>query len=268
MATSFNKRYTEITNINSGNQLQDGDVVEVNPVNCAIQNTAHLKELTNNMVVRNVVLQYNKLYLTLATKGNNSDSATTTTLSLEAGDINGLEQVKEIVGSDGFTYTTAIRNYGDYVNIFVYGERYDEEEQTTESYSHTIKIDKTSVISETTENGNAVRWNLRIHPVYLKLEISSGTTLEAYMTLQLPVKNVTDLINLEPYVPDKKTISMTGTYKHSSFGSDICIVAGIQFDKANNKAKIIYHNSSNNSLIESGWIDYSNFTVTSSSINY
>ena len=126
MATSFNNKYTEIANINSGNQLQDGDVVEVNPVNCAIQNTAHLKTLLDNSTIRSATIEDNKLKLTLATKGNNDDNATTTTLYISANDINGLAKRKETLGglsvceianNTGTTFSILIEKYNNNLSL-------------------------------------------------------------------------------------------------------------------------------------------------------
>ena len=126
MATSFNNKYTEIANINSGNQLQDGDVVEVNPVNCAIQNTAHLKTLLDNSTIRSATIEDNKLKLTLATKGNNDDNATTTILYVSANDINGLVKRKEtsgglavceIANNTGTTFSILIEQYNNNLSL-------------------------------------------------------------------------------------------------------------------------------------------------------
>lgn len=115
MATAFNKNYTELSNVNSGNQLQNGDDILGEHVNAALQNTAHFKELTNNTVIRSASLSNNTIHLVLASKTNTGNVATT---NLDI-DISNLGGVKQNVTSGG--YTSTIYNGGDRV-VFSTGD--------------------------------------------------------------------------------------------------------------------------------------------------
>lgn len=272
MATSFNKNYTELSTINSGNQIQDGDTILGSHTTCALQNTAHLKELTNNMVVRNAVIQNNKLVLTLATKENNDASATTTTLELDASDLNCVEHIKNITGQDGYDYTATITNGGDYIDISIHSEYYDEDEGTTDEYNSRIRFTRTSLSSLMQHNNVSTEWNLRTHPLFLNIKNNPDSqtavfTLNAFLTLQLPVSSIYNMGSLENYIPDNTIIAMNGVYI-PPLSSTKYIVAGFKLDKANDKAKLIYYDT-DNSLVETIlWINYSDFSVSSSRIDY
>lgn len=139
MATSFNNKYTELEDINSGNQLQDGDDILANHMNSALQNTAHLKTLLNNSVVRNVQLNNNKLVLTLATKGNDDSIASTTTVEY-GGVINipitrtTIVEEGETIYIDRATIKDSIVNYGNGLYAFTFATSYRRE-------THMLSID-------------------------------------------------------------------------------------------------------------------------------
>ena len=121
MPTSFNNNYTELSAINGGNQLQNGDSVLAEHVNGALQNTAHFKELTDNKVIRRAYLQNNKLVLELATKNNES---AVSVVSFEVSN-NSLNAVDKVISFGGWTAT--INNNGNSILFKIDGSEYGYE---------------------------------------------------------------------------------------------------------------------------------------------
>ena len=57
MAIWDKSTFKELSTINSGNQLQNGDISVVNQVNCAIENTGYLKDQTDDLDERTTALE-------------------------------------------------------------------------------------------------------------------------------------------------------------------------------------------------------------------
>ena len=111
MATWENK-YTELSNVNSGNKIEDSDVIIAEHANVALQNAAHLKTLLNNSVIRDVTIDSanKRMVLTIATKGNNDSSATISTVYINANNVGavGLDVADSVSG----TTRSYIYNFG------------------------------------------------------------------------------------------------------------------------------------------------------------
>ena len=111
MATWENK-YTELSNVNSGNKIEDSDVIIAEHANVALQNTAHLKTLLNNSVIRDVAIDSanKRMVLTIATKGNNDSSATISTVYINANNVGAVSL--DVADSISGTTRSYIYNFG------------------------------------------------------------------------------------------------------------------------------------------------------------
>lgn len=276
MATSFNKKYTELSTINSGNQIQDGDVIKGEYPTKALQNTAHFKELTNNMVVRNAVIQNNKLILTLAYKGNNNENATVTTLEFDVTDINGVAMVKrmDINGND---WEVSIVNSpsGDPKIVLETGYIYHDPEDPDNDEVRKRKIELSldggvkSTTYHSTGSGTSGRtWSIETHPYCIRIKnnpdsVTAIFSLNAFLTISIP-NGVSSMGELAYYLPDGKIFAVNGIYHFA----DNRIVAGMKLDKTANKAKIIYFDADNNMVETILWISYTDFVVESYTNNF
>lgn len=164
MATAFNKNYTELSNVNNGNQLQNGDDILGDHVNVALQNTAHFKDLTNNTVIRSASLSNNTIHLVLASK-TNTENVITTNLDIDISNLNG---VKRSVSSGG--YTSTIYNGGDRVTISVGDGVDDYTLRLTRDGTLELQYDSTDPEEGTTTTST---YDLLKYPCFVRLYSSS-----------------------------------------------------------------------------------------------
>lgn len=192
MATAFNKNYTELSNVNSGNQLQNGDDILGNHVNVALQNTAHFKELTNNTVIRSASLSNNTIHLVLASKSN-TGNVVTTNLNI---DISNLDGVKQNVTSGG--YTSTIYNGGDIV-AFSTGDSNDVVYTFRLTSSGAFELEQ-NIYDPDSGTSTVSTYQLRKYPCFVKITHSvSGA--EVYITTisDTIISSYSSLLNRIPY---------------------------------------------------------------------
>lgn len=201
MPTSFNNNYTELSAINGGNQLQNGDSILAEHVNGALQNTAHFKELTDNKVVRRAYIQNNKLYLELATKNNTSNvsvvafEVTNETLNAVAKNVSLLSGWTSTISNSGttisFQITGSVNGYS-----FTIG-------RDILTYTHTEYDGEGTVIETTT-------YNLKRVPCFVKISNNSTANLrEAFVNLYA-TKQISSISDLLENIPSGTQISATG----------------------------------------------------------
>lgn len=200
MATAFNKNYTELTNVNSGNQLQNGDDILGEHVNVALQNTAHLKDLTNNTVIRSASILNNILTLVLASK-TNTGNVVTTNLNIDISNLNG---VKAYFSNGGF-YGNII-NRGNEVAISVNDSEY--------TYEFRVSDDGVEYIYEEydSESGTTTTYttNLAKYPCFIKITHSSSNA-EIYTNTITDV-SFSDYTMLKKRTPFAVSIQATGKF--------------------------------------------------------
>lgn len=230
MPTSFNNNYTELSAINGGNQLQNGDGVLAEHVNGALQNTGHFKELTDNKVVRRVYLQKNKLVLELATKNNES---AVSVVSLEVSN-DSLNAVAKVLSFGGWTAT--INNNGNSILLKVDGSEngYEFNIGRDELTYKSIVYDEESTIVDVTT------YNLKRVPCFVKMQGGILGDEEIYINLYAtkPILSVSDLLD---NVPLNFPISATGhisgnnlVYSVSFTSSQITIHYGNNYEITRN----------------------------------
>lgn len=200
MATAFNKNYTELANVNSGNQLQNGDNILGEHVNVALQNTAHFKDLTNNTVIRSASITNNILTLVLATK-TNTGNTTTTNLNIDISSLNG---VKSYVNNIGF-YGNII-NRGNEVVISVEDSEY--------TYKFRVSDDGVEYIYEIydSESGTTTTYttNLAKYPCYIKLTRNDAEIQAEILINTVGTTGFTTIAGLTRILPINRKISATG----------------------------------------------------------
>lgn len=241
MATAFNKNYTELANVNSGNQLQNGDNILGDHVNVALQNTAHFKELTNNAVIRSASLSNNTIHLVLASK-TNTGNVTTTNLDI---DISSLDGVKRNVSSGG--YSSTIYNGGDRV-AFSTGD--DEIFYTLRLTSSGVFELEQNIYDPQSGTSNITTINLLKYPCYIRL-----TRTDCEILINTIGKGaISDVSSLLDIIPNGRNISATGHFKFSG----------------DTNYKIVKSVNVTPSLIEIGYIqiDFSNSSVTYGAYSY
>lgn len=242
MATAFNKNYTELSNVNSGNQLQNGDDILGDHVNAALQNTAHFKELTNNTVIRSASLSNNTIHLVLATK-TNTGNVVTTNLDI---DISNLGGVKQNVTSGG--YTSTIYNGGDRV-AFSTGDSNDFVYTFRLTSSGAFELEQ-NIYDPDSGTSDITTINLLKYPCYIRL---GRTDCEILINTigKGAISNVSSLLDI---IPNGRNISATGHFKFSG----------------DTNYKIVKSVNVTPSLIEIGYIqiDFSNSSVTYGAYSY
>lgn len=275
MATSFNKKYTELSTINSGNQIQDGDVIKGEYPTKALQNTAHFKELTNNMVVRNAVIQNKKLILTLASKGNNDENATVTTLEFGVTDINAVAMVKSMYINGNDWEVSIVNSPSNDPKIvletgYIYHDPQDPDNDEVRNRKIELTLDgfkSTTYYSQGSTTGGRT-WSLETHPYCIRIKnnpdsVTAIFAFRGFFTISIP-NGVSSMAELAYYLPDGEVFAVNGIYRFT----DNRIVAGMKLDKTANKAKIIYFDSDNDLVETSLWISYTDFVVESYTNNF
>lgn len=240
MATAFNKNYTELTNVNSGNQLQNGDDILGEHVNVALQNTAHFKDLTNNTVIRSASILNNILTLVLATK-TNTGNTTTTNLNIDISNLNG---VKANQGGGGFN--GIITNYGSEITLDVADSIY--------TYRFRVSDDGVEYIEEEydSESGTTTTYttNLAKYPCYIKMTRTNAEILINTVG-RTGFSTVGGLTNI---LPINRTISATGYLTLTGF-TGYLMVRGVNI-------------TASSTIIEYFYVNFSTQTVTTGSYQY
>lgn len=199
MPTSFNNNYTELSDVNSGNQFQNGDGINANEMNVALQNTAHFKALTNNTVVRSAsIVNGNVIRLVLATK-TNTGNVTTTNLDIDISNINGVEKQKTYNN-----YQTTITNNGNLfsINISVLNS------EDNQNYTIVFGDDRFEFIESHEDDGQTftTETNLLKYPCFVSM-INGNENIMINSVATTVSSSYSALLN---FLPKFRWISATG----------------------------------------------------------
>ena len=201
MPTSFNNNYTELSAINGGNQLQNGDSILAEHVNDALQNTAHFKELTDNKVVRRAYIQNNKLYLELATK-NNTSNVSVVALEVTNDLLNAVAKNVSLLSG----WTSSIFNNGNNIIFQITG--------SVNGYSFTVGRDiLTYTHSEYDGEGVVIEsttYNLKRVPCFVKVSNNTPVNLRVAFINLYATKQINSISDLLENIPSGTPISATG----------------------------------------------------------
>lgn len=220
MATWENK-YTELSNVNNGNKIEDSDVIIAEHANVALQNTAHLKTLLNNSVIRDVTIDSanKRMVLTIATKGNNDSSATISTVYINANNVGAVSlDVADYVSGTTRSY---IYNFGSSFLI-------SSIDTNNSSKKNTLNISKNSATLTTGDGTNTKIIDLTQTLEYFSLngtiryksneQIVSGASI--FCTCLL--KYILDSSDVGYSIPDGAYIQANG---YITIGDDFLIVS-------------------------------------------